>query len=144
MTEQAVETMSGIEKICTKVNSYYFDNVTFVTFLIAALTTLTACLPTTQPSLTPITTSNKTIRTITIFTTSDEHGYLEPISDRSNTYGGTANLLTALRQRGHDPAGDDTGIQWREPVIEWIIAQETSPERPLETLLDSTERGPGR
>ncbi len=40
--------------------------------------------------------------------------------------------------------GDDTGIQWREPVIEWIIAQETSPERPLETLLDDTEQGPGR
>ena len=41
-----------------------------------------------------------------------------------------------------DPDAYDTGIQWREPVIEWILAQQTSPERPLETLLDDTQRNP--
>ena len=40
-----------------------------------------------------------------------------------------------------DPNGYDTGIHWREPVIEWILVQQTSPERPLETLLDDTRRG---
>jgi len=88
--------------------------------LIAILTTLTACLPTTQPS--PPTPSEDAIRTITIFYTSDEHGYLEPISDRSNTYGGAANLLAALRERGYDPNGDDTlllsgGDMWTGPAI---------------------------
>jgi len=43
----------------------------------------------------------------------------------------------------HNPGGYDTGVHWREPVIEWILAQQTSPERPLETLLDDTQRGPG-
>ncbi len=90
-----------------------------IAFFIATLTALTACLPTTQPS--PAL-STDTIRTITIFTTSDEHGYLEPINDRSNTYGGTANLLTALRQRGYDPDGDDalllsSGDMWTGPAI---------------------------
>jgi 2',3'-cyclic-nucleotide 2'-phosphodiesterase (5'-nucleotidase family) len=83
---------------------------------------LSDCRPTTQPSLTPTTPSTDTIRTITIFHTSDEHGYLEPISDRSNTYGGTANLLAALRQRGYDPDGDDalllsSGDMWTGPAI---------------------------
>jgi 5'-nucleotidase/UDP-sugar diphosphatase len=92
------------------------------TFFIAVLTTLTACLPTTQPSPTPTTPSGDNVRTITIFYTSDEHGYLEPISDRSNTYGGAANLLAALRQRGYDPHSDDAlllsgGDMWTGPAI---------------------------
>ena len=41
----------------------------------------------------------------------------------------------------HDPDGYDTGVLWREPVIEWVLAQQTSAERPLETLLDDTQRG---
>ena len=32
----------------------------------------------------------------------------------------------------YDPAGYDTGIHWRQPVIDWIIAQESSPTQPLE------------
>jgi len=44
----------------------------------------------------------------------------------------------------HNPDGYDTGIHWREPVIEWIIAQQTSPEHPLEAVLDDTQRGMGR
>ena len=31
---------------------------------------------------------------------------------------------------------------WRDPVIRWILSQRTSRERPLETLLDGTKRGP--
>lgn len=54
-------------------------------------------------------------------------------------YGGDGYLFSE-----HNPDGYDTGIHWREPVIEWIIAQQTSPERPLETLLDKTRRGMGR
>ena len=54
-------------------------------------------------------------------------------------YGGDGYLFSE-----HNPDGYDTGIHWREPVIEWIIAQQTSPERPLETFLDDTERGMGR
>ena len=44
--------------------------------LVIALAIVTACTPTT-PSLTP--TLSDTVRTVTIFYTSDEHGYLEPI-----------------------------------------------------------------
>ncbi len=43
-----------------------------------------------------------------------------------------------------DPDAYDTGINWREPVIEWIRAQETGPDRPLEDLIDSQPRGSGR
>ncbi len=42
-----------------------------------------------------------------------------------------------------DPDAYDTGIHWREPVIEWIRAQETGPDRPLEGLIDGQPRGPG-
>lgn len=43
-----------------------------------------------------------------------------------------------------DPDAYDTGIHWREPVIQWIRAQGTGPDRPLESLLDPQPRGPGR
>lgn len=56
------------------------------------------------------------------------------------TYAGGDDYLFSV----HNPHGYDTGIHWRDPVIEWIIAQQTSPERPLETLVDATQRGPGR
>jgi 2',3'-cyclic-nucleotide 2'-phosphodiesterase (5'-nucleotidase family) len=55
-------------------------------------------------------------------------------------YGGGDDYLFAT----HDPHGYDTGVHWREPVIEWIATQRTSPQRPLETLLDGTQRGMGR
>ncbi|HID89509.1 MAG TPA: hypothetical protein EYP52_07355 [Anaerolineae bacterium] len=42
-----------------------------------------------------------------------------------------------------DPEAYDTGIHWREPVIEWIRAQGTGPDRPLESLIDGRPRGPG-
>ena len=53
-------------------------------------------------------------------------------------YGGDGYLFSE-----HNPDGYDTGIHWREPVIEWIIAHQTSPECPLESLLDDTKRGVG-
>ena len=89
------------------------------------LVLLAACTPTT-PSLTPTSsptpTTSDTIRTIPIFYTSDEHGYLEPIQKGSDTVGGAANLLALLRQRGYDPDGDDTlllsgGDMWTGPAI---------------------------
>jgi 5'-nucleotidase/UDP-sugar diphosphatase len=58
----------------------------------------------------------------------------------SFTYTGGDDYLFAM----HDPDAYDTGIHWRESVIEWILAQQTSPERPLETLLDDTQRGMGQ
>ena len=41
-----------------------------------------------------------------------------------------------------DPDAYDTGIQWREPVVQWLSAQGTSEEFPLESLLDPTVRAP--
>jgi len=94
---------------------------------IATLTIVAACTPPT-PSLTPTPTTGDTIRTITIFYTSDEHGYLEPIEKGSDTLGGAANLLTTLRQRGYDPGrgspsdSNDTlllsgGDMWTGPAV---------------------------
>ena len=90
--------------------------------LVIALAIVTACTPTT-PSLTP--TLSDTVRTVTIFYTNDEHGYLEPIQKGSDTLGGAANLLSALRQRGYDPDGPDDdnallisgGDMWTGPAI---------------------------
>jgi len=78
-----------------------------------------ACTPAT-PSPTP--TLGDTVRTVTIFYTSDEHGYLEPIEKGTDTLGGAANLLGTLRQRGYDPDGSDTlllsgGDMWTGPAI---------------------------
>ncbi len=36
-----------------------------------------------------------------------------------------------------DPAGYNTGIDWRQPVIDWILAQESTADRPLEPALDA-------
>ena len=89
--------------------------------LIATLTIVAACTSPT-PSLTPTPTTGDTIRTITIFYTSDEHGYLEPIPKGSDTLGGAASLLTTLRQRGYDPDSNDTlllsgGDMWTGPAV---------------------------
>ena len=35
---------------------------------------------------------------------------------------------------------DFTGINWREPVLEWLQTMKTSPQKPLETLIDTTPR----
>ena len=40
-----------------------------------------------------------------------------------------------------NPKGYNLGVQMQEPVIKWIQSQNTSPKRPLESLLDSSERG---
>ncbi len=87
------------------------------TILIIALAVFTACAP-----ATPFPTLSDTVRTVTIFYTSDEHGYLEPIEKGSDTLGGAANLLALLRQRGYDPDSDDTlllsgGDMWTGPAI---------------------------
>ena len=35
----------------------------------------------------------------------------------------------------YDPNGYDTGIDWRQPVIDWIIAQNSTPEQPLDEAI---------
>jgi 2',3'-cyclic-nucleotide 2'-phosphodiesterase (5'-nucleotidase family) len=65
---------------------------------------------------------NNPVRTVTIFYTNDEEGYLEPISDRYKTYGGAANLMAALRERRYHPNGEDSlllsgGDMWTGPAI---------------------------
>jgi 2',3'-cyclic-nucleotide 2'-phosphodiesterase (5'-nucleotidase family) len=40
----------------------------------------------------------------------------------------------------YDPDAYETGIDWRQPVIEWISTLKTSPEDPLENHLDAGER----
>lgn len=32
----------------------------------------------------------------------------------------------------YDPDGYDTAINWRQPVIDWIMAQESSPDAPID------------
>ena len=43
-----------------------------------------------------------------------------------------------------DPDGYNTGIDWRQPVIDYIQALDTSPSRPIDGLLDVKYRGGGR
>jgi 2',3'-cyclic-nucleotide 2'-phosphodiesterase (5'-nucleotidase family) len=86
---------------------------------VIALILLAACIPLTSS---PLPVSGDGIRTVTMFYTSDEHGYLEPIQRGSVTLGGAANLMAALRQRGYDPDGDDAllisgGDMWTGPAI---------------------------
>jgi 5'-nucleotidase/UDP-sugar diphosphatase len=62
------------------------------------------------------------VRKITIFYTSDEEGYLEPTKDRIKAYGGSANVMAALRQRGYRPDGNQSlllsgGDMWTGPAI---------------------------
>ena len=56
----------------------------------------------------------------------------------SYMYAGGDNYLFQTQ----NPNGYNLGVQMQEPVIKWIQSQMTSPQRPLETLLDGTERGP--
>ncbi len=35
----------------------------------------------------------------------------------------------------YDPNGYNTSINWRQPVIDWIMAQESSPEAPIDTAV---------
>jgi 5'-nucleotidase/UDP-sugar diphosphatase len=39
-----------------------------------------------------------------------------------------------------DPDAYNTGIDWRQPVIDWIISLKTSPDNPLDTYLDTVPR----
>ena len=38
-----------------------------------------------------------------------------------------------------DPAAYQTGIDWRQPVIDWILAQESSPDAPLDAAIATLE-----
>ena len=35
----------------------------------------------------------------------------------------------------YDPDGYNTAIHWRQPVIDWMMAQNSSPEDPLDDAL---------
>jgi len=48
------------------------------------------------------------------------------------------------RFSNQNPDGYDLGINFRDPAINWILKQQTSPERPLELLLDTSQRGSTR
>jgi 5'-nucleotidase/UDP-sugar diphosphatase len=37
----------------------------------------------------------------------------------------------------YDPDARDTGIGWRQPVIDWIVSRDSSPAKPLESLIDA-------
>lgn len=71
------------------------------------------------------------VRKITVFFTSDEEGYLEPIKDKVTAYGGAANVMAALRQRGYRPDGDQSlllsgGDMWTGPAIStWFKGEST-------------------
>lgn len=71
------------------------------------------------------------VRTITLFYTSDEEGYLEPTRDRVKSSGGTAQVMAALRQRGYLPGGDRSlllggGDMWTGPAIStWFEGEST-------------------
>ncbi len=98
---------------------------------IVGLAILSACAPDTTTTSTSTSTSNAgtslpipgdAIRTLTIFYTSDEHGYLESIEKDGQIVGGAAHLLAILRQRGYDPDGEDAlllsgGDMWTGPAI---------------------------
>jgi 2',3'-cyclic-nucleotide 2'-phosphodiesterase (5'-nucleotidase family) len=45
-----------------------------------------------------------------------------------------------FRLQSYDPAAYNTAIDWRQPVIDWISALDTSPENPLDAYLDPTPR----
>ncbi|MCC6747435.1 MAG: bifunctional metallophosphatase/5'-nucleotidase [Deltaproteobacteria bacterium] len=45
-----------------------------------------------------------------------------------------------FRFKRQDPAGYDTTIDWRQPVIDWVVAQGSSAANPLEAKVDATPR----
>ena len=59
-----------------------------------------------------------------------EKTYQVLVNDYMYAGGGTYQKLAQ-----YDPSGYDTGIDWRQPVIEWIIAQQSDPERPLDDAI---------
>ncbi|NLV32899.1 MAG: bifunctional metallophosphatase/5'-nucleotidase [Acidobacteria bacterium] len=71
------------------------------------------------------------VRRITLFYTSDEEGYLEPTRDRVRSYGGSAQVMAALRQRGYLPGGEQSlllsgGDMWTGPAIStWFEGEST-------------------
>jgi hypothetical protein len=34
-----------------------------------------------------------------------------------------------------DPQAYNTGIQWREPVINWVLAQNSGPDQPIDPAI---------
>jgi 2',3'-cyclic-nucleotide 2'-phosphodiesterase (5'-nucleotidase family) len=40
-----------------------------------------------------------------------------------------------------DPRGYDTAIHWRQPVIDWLIAQNSSASAPIDSKIDTESRG---
>ncbi|MEN8172354.1 MAG: bifunctional UDP-sugar hydrolase/5'-nucleotidase, partial [Chloroflexota bacterium] len=49
-------------------------------------------------------------------------------------YAGGDNLTMLVE---YDPDAYNTSISWRQPVIDWIEAQETTAEKPLDALIDA-------
>jgi len=77
--------------------------------ILFALLTLSVCL-------------SGSTRTVTIFFTSDEHGYLEPQLEGPKSSGGAANLMAVMRQAGYDPDSNRSillsgGDMWAGPAV---------------------------
>jgi 2',3'-cyclic-nucleotide 2'-phosphodiesterase (5'-nucleotidase family) len=66
----------------------------------------------------------------------------EPL-DRETTYSVLVNDFMYAGGSGYDilaqfdPHGYDTAIDWRQPVIDWIIDQESSPQNPLDPAIQA-------
>jgi 2',3'-cyclic-nucleotide 2'-phosphodiesterase (5'-nucleotidase family) len=58
------------------------------------------------------------------------HDYSVLVNDFMYAGGDEYGLLAK-----YDPQAYNTGIDWRQPVINWIVAQKSSPERPLDELI---------
>lgn len=66
--------------------------------------------------------------------------------DREGTYRVLVNDFMYNGGNGYlfgeqDPNGYNTGIHWREPVINYTASLNTSPDNPLEDFLDFAPRG---
>lgn len=58
------------------------------------------------------------------------HDYSVLVNDFMYAGGDEYGLLAK-----YDPKAYNTGIDWRDPVINWIVAQKSSPEHPLDELI---------
>jgi 2',3'-cyclic-nucleotide 2'-phosphodiesterase (5'-nucleotidase family) len=92
-------------------------------FSVLALLVLAACAPTSPPA-------PSNVQQITIYYTSDEHGYLEPWEEGAYTMGGAANLMARLNEDGYVPADDlllSGGDMWTGPAISsWFQGASTT------------------
>lgn len=62
--------------------------------------------------------------TLTVYTTSDEHGWLQPVTQNGVVYGGVANFFASAKADGFDPTRDllvSCGDNWAGPAISTLF-----------------------